>query len=492
MGEYFHAEQPDTDNLGVEQGGLEKKGLLDRFTGILSFSGAQDTYRPGGEISVEITADTEQSYDTADAVKVVEIYKCGDSSCETPPPISSGSEDQCSEEEWYPQGYDDCIAKDTDTVSFSVTQGTGTSWIWDVSFSGLQDEAQYILVGYIRTPSQGIVTDVSKEKFRVEEPTTDSDGDGVIDSNDNCPNTAGEGSDGCPVEPQIVENGVTVDKTDSQVTATVELENTGNGDMQQSNIIEMQVRPEGAGVLSFISDTEQVCDEDFPENVHKGFRLDRGDSRIVELSASTEHLEPGQNYDVYILTANDCYPDNEPVQPFYGGEKVGSFNLEEEATAKIEQASVGQTVRQTGSKVIGEVSLTNTGGADMSEADIIEMQVRPKGSGLLSALTWTSPQKTCDPSHPENVHKEFQIASGESQNIQLEVDKSHLEAGQRYDVWLVTRQGCGEGPAEPYGTGVIADTIVVEDGNSGGLPVLPVILLSSGLVIIGYGVVRWR
>jgi hypothetical protein len=32
-----------------------------------------------------------------------------------------------------------------------------------------------------------------------ENPTTDTDGDGVIDINDSCPNVAGEGADGCPV-----------------------------------------------------------------------------------------------------------------------------------------------------------------------------------------------------------------------------------------------------------------------------------------------------
>lgn len=450
-------DQSDTNRYSIQQSEGEQTGVLDRLGGLLAFSGVQDTYQPGEQVSVEITADAKTSYDTDNAVKVVEIYKCADSSCDTSPPIDSSSEDQCSSEEWAPD-YDDCIAKNSDSIDFSFNVDSGEGWNWDTSFSGLSDESEYVLVGYVWTSDQGIVTDVSKEQFQVD--------------------SASSGSESPELQPGVPE----INYDGDQVRAEINMQNLG-GDMPDSDIIEMQVRDENEGLLSFVN-RQELCDSDYPENVHREYRIDGGGSENIVLTVDDQHLDPGTK-SVYLVTAEEC--GGEWVKPYDYEAEFGTVDIPEDSTVKIEQASSNQEAFVTEDEIVSEISLVNTGGDDMSESNIIEMQVRPRGSGLLS-LSGSSPQDTCDASHPENVHREFQLDSGQTEDIRLSVDKGLVEDGQ-YDVWLVTRSECGGGPVSPHGTGVIADTITVQedckDCEDDLTPIVPVIIVALGLGLAG-------
>lgn len=95
--------------------------------------------------------------------------------------------------------------------------------------------------------------------------------------------------------------------------------------MTDNNIVEMQVRPEGEVPLAF-SSTQEVCDENYPENVHKEFLLESGETASTTLSTDVVS-EPG-TYDVYVLTRNGCYPDNDRVDPYPNSKKAGQVTIE--------------------------------------------------------------------------------------------------------------------------------------------------------------------
>lgn len=305
-------DQTDTSKYGIEQSEGEQAGILDSLGGLLAFSGVQDTYQPSEEISVEITADAKTSYSTDNAVKVVEIYKCADSSCETPPPIDSSSEDQCSSEEWAPD-YDDCIAKNADSIDFSFTVDSGEGWNWETTFSGLADESEYILVGYVWTSDQGIVTDVSKQQFTVQSSTSGGTG-----------GTSGD------VDVREVDGDIPVTVENGEISAEVELTNVGSKGMSGSNIVEMQVRPQGSGLLSTFVGPQETCDSTHPENVHKQFSLDAGDTETATLSTSTGNVESGEIYDVWIVTRSEC--GGGPVDPYGTGVVADTVLVEEDGT----------------------------------------------------------------------------------------------------------------------------------------------------------------
>ncbi len=82
------------------------------------------------------------------------------------------------------------------------------------------------------------------------------------------------------------------------------------------------------------------------------------------------------------------------------------------------------------------VTLKNTGD-NMNNAYIIEMQVRPKGTLPLSVVGATS---TCDPEHPENVHRTFKLNKDETVQISLVTGKA-MSPGW-YTIYLATRTKC--------------------------------------------------
>jgi len=114
------------------------------------------------------------------------------------------------------------------------------------------------------------------------------------------------------------------------------------------------------------------------------------------------------------------------------------------------------TVTVTGNEIMVKAHLKNVG-TEMTESWLLELQPRPS-----SLLSWIGGQETCDSSHPENVHKDFQLSSGGIAHITL---TSTVSDGL-YDVFLVmTDSCCNTNPdcqaKEPYGWGEFLGTYAV-------------------------------
>jgi hypothetical protein len=434
----------------VTQGELSKVGFLSSLSDTLfSFSEVQPSYEQGDLVDIRVKAEATETFDTDGAEKIVNLYHCKDTGCDDPPPIDSSSEDQCDVEEWYPD-YDDCTDHFSETTSFSTTVEEGETWEWGVEFDAPSETGQYILVGYIY--KDGFVTDVSKEKFIVEEKTTDSDGDGVIDSVDQCPNTYGEGDDGCPID------------------------SDGDG----------------------VPDDEDAC----PNTAGDG-----SDGCPVEQDSDDDG----------VIDSNDACPDT-------AGD--GSDGC---PVVNVVQASKDITVeRSNQDEIMATISLINTGDGDMQNEHIIEMQVNEAGTGILSAAGFNDyDDDVCDPGNDQAVHEKFKLDGGEQRQYILTVPVENLEEGKTYDVWIITRNKCystepvGNTGVNPYNTGVIADTVTVEntsdpgdadrdgdgvinvnddcpdtkgpESNNGcpedsGLPVVPIV---AGLIVLLGGVIYW-
>lgn len=299
--------------------------------------------------------------------------------------------------------------------------------------------------------------------------------------------SGGDGSEPEPepeVQMELTQSpSFTVDDTDDTVTGTLEISNVGGADMSETNIVEMQVRPAGTAPLSFVS-TQDSCDSDYPMNVYKEYRIDAGDSKKIDLTSGVG-LEDGKDYQVFFLTRSDCYPDNEKVEPIYNSYNAGSFSFEEgtdniddgggdsdsgpepQNVVEISKPKLSYS-KETG-VIQTQVFFKNEGG-DMQDSNIVEMQVRPKGSNPLSFgdLSFGNSQDTCDIDHPENVHKTYTLDSGESDSTTLSTD-AVSEPGT-YEVYLLTRKDCypNNKKVDPYYNSKIAGTVTIEETSDGG------------------------
>ena len=136
-------------------------------------------------------------------------------------------------------------------------------------------------------------------------------GGGGSSNNDSGSSSGGGSTNDVPeihatADPQISVSGNTI-------TTMSSFRNDG-ASMSEPWILEQQVRPHGAGILSFVQPTLAVaCDPKHPENVHKQFQIDAGDT--VGIVLRSNNIAPG-NYDVYLLSVYDCYPNNKKVQPY--------------------------------------------------------------------------------------------------------------------------------------------------------------------------------
>lgn len=201
-----NVQQSNTNNLDLKQTQLKKTSFIDQLTdSLLSFSQVQNSYTPSERAEIRVIATAEKDFDSSGSVRVVNMYQCHDRGCDNPPPITSSSEDSCDVREWYPD-FDDCMAHYEESSDLGLIE-SGESVNWGVEFDAPSKTGQYILVGYIY--KNGFVTDVSKEKFVVEEQaSSDGDGDGVADSVDQCPDTFGELDSGCPIEQDSDGDGI--------------------------------------------------------------------------------------------------------------------------------------------------------------------------------------------------------------------------------------------------------------------------------------------
>ena len=486
-GENLHYNQSPTSDAQFSE--ISKRGFLSGLTGFLSFARGPDTVSPGESFEIDLEVDATKDVYTDQSRRIVEVYKCKDSGCDNPPPIDSASEDQCSSEEWAPD-YDDCIYHAETETEFPYQMDEGSSWGWTMDYTAPQDEGYYTAIAYLYDSNDGgIVTTTPKHKFE------------VVDSSESTTEP----------QPELTQYSLPTsnyDESADKVSATVRFENEGGADMSESRIVEMQIRPKDGNLLSFVSNNK-VCDSDTPENIHKEFLVDAGESEAITLSTDNlGNLEKGKEYDIRVLTRQGCYPNNDAVEPIPTDYTAGSFcykcseetdNTDTEPQVKIEQASANQKVTVSNGKIIGEIGLINTGEKEMQEKHILEMQVVPKDTGLMSFVSGT--EQVCNSNNPQNVHKKFRLAAGETANIKLTTSTSHLEPGKKYDVWFLTRNKCystepvGNEPVEPHGKGVKVNTLEVQENDNivvkppSGLPLVPI---ATGLGVFGLlGMFYW-
>jgi len=141
--------------------------------------------------------------------------------------------------------------------------------------------------------------------------------------------------------------------------------------------------------------------------------------------------------------------------------------------------------------VEGRVYFENRGD-DMEQRYIVEMQVRKQGVSPLSTV-FDRRSKTCDPAHPENVHKEFRLNGGDSTSITLRTDA--VKEGDKHNVYFLTRSACaqdrdGAGRVNPYPYAYNAGTICIdcaddEDWSTNEFIALVALLAAVGLIITG-------
>jgi len=299
-----------------------------------------------------------------------------------------------------------------------------------------------------------------------------------------------------------------VDEENNRVIGSLEISNVGGASMDSSNIVEMQIRPEGSNPLSFVG-SQDACDSDYPENVHKEFRVDAGDSESIEL-VSGVGLEMDTDYEVFFLTRSECGPSNDRVEPIPYSYNAGvfSFDTEDDTVTDpgsgddgsddsgddgddvespnvVEQSKPKLSYDSETGEITTQVFFKNNGGP-MQEENIVEMQVRPEGSGLLA---FSDSQDTCDIDHPENVHKTFSLDSGESASTKL--SSSEVSEPGGYNVYLVTRTECAPGndEAQPYGYGeqALAGTVTIEE-DRGWIDTVDRFSLPIGLAVVAVGI----
>lgn len=314
--ERLAAEQATPDNEAFTLSEPETSNFFDRLLSslgnTLSLVTGQATYQPGD--TVTFTAEHGPNEDgvgkSLDEVRfVVGVYKCTpDNDCSDPNEFVSSA-----------------------TQGFTVLSGSLDSaarYTMDVEYS-IPSDAQlgdYDAVSYLwwagpdgefGTGDEQVVSDTSTTKFSVE-----STSDGTDDTTDDTDDTdTGSADIEVVSEPSISE-------IDNGFRGSVTLENTGSAAMEQSNVVEMQVRPQGAKPLSFVSE-QRTCDDSHPENVHKSYQLDAGDQRQINL-VSTENLVEDQRYTIYFLTRDSCWTADDPaerVEPYPNSYRAGTFCL---------------------------------------------------------------------------------------------------------------------------------------------------------------------
>lgn len=101
--------------------------------------------------------------------------------------------------------------------------------------------------------------------------------------------------------PNVISEGLSVSVIDDTVYGIVKLKNKGAA-MTESWIIEMRPR-KAQGTFSFFGVSEErLCDQNFPNNIHKSFQLDAGQDETILLQTS---LSDGL-YDLNFISAKKC------------------------------------------------------------------------------------------------------------------------------------------------------------------------------------------
>lgn len=478
IGEDLNPEKA-TSNQNIQQSNFEvqNQGLFSFLFSFVQPVGNDDQFEPGVTATFESDVEMTQDASTDSLVMITEFYRCYDSGCDDPV-------------------QDEFLEADRTFIDNEFTLSEGQTPTWEVEYTTPEQEDFYGAVSYVYDTDTGEkVSDAPTFEFKLGNPESPDSGDDSTDDGTNDETNDGGTQEEPNIElaespPSFTYGGITYGSYFSlsdipdgtNVKSAVKLRNTG-GDMQENYIIEMQVR-EKSNPLSFVSSTSQTCDESKPQNVHKEFRLDSGDETWITLETG-DIFEYGQPYNAYLVTRTGCYP-NDDVGPFEYGDaymkELGEFKSESDgtddssddeqdgATDSPKIVDVGQptlSYESSTGTVSTNVTFENIGGVNMQSENIVEMQIRPEGEGVLS---FSNTQSTCDPEHPENVHRSFQLDAGEKASTTLS-STLNLEPGT-YDVHLVTRTECAPNndEAEPYGYGndELVGQVVVEEPPSDG------------------------
>lgn len=331
----------------------QEKGDFEGFSGIKQSQGfdlplfsaldtGQSTYNPGDYADLELEAEMNQDLAFEDAEWVVAIYNCGDTTCESPPEDDingDGVLDSCQIEGDVREGKDDCVALTKESLGeggFGLyTEGYEPSTEISYQIPDGAEAGRYAAEGYMwDTADSEFASDHPGTEFTVEEESSSpSPGGGDDDTDYSNPDPGTGDNDGSSdvASPDIrVQGGADVSVVDGNVRSEFTFRNYG-GTQPDNWIVEMQVRPQGAGVLSFTSPSEKTCESERPENVHKEYRISEGDSQTITLTSNGLPETQGNEYSVYLLTRNECFGEdgNTPVEPFTGVRHVADVQVEE-------------------------------------------------------------------------------------------------------------------------------------------------------------------
>lgn len=156
----------DNDDINMSEGSKEGfLGFLDDYIsfGPLSSVSAPDQVSPGETISFSVSAEAQQDFNLGGKVKVVEIYRCHDSSCDNGEFVEAKSS---------PTGFDVDISQ-------------GTEYGWSVSYSTPStNDGYYAATGYMSDGNGNVLTDTPRHVFLVGESSDGDDGSSDGGSND--------------------------------------------------------------------------------------------------------------------------------------------------------------------------------------------------------------------------------------------------------------------------------------------------------------------
>lgn len=186
----------ESPNIDTTEG--QTLTTFDKFVNSLSFlsalSGA-DQVNPGSDITFDSNVDATETFNIGDKVKVVEIYKCQDSTCDN----------------------GEFVEATSDFIAFDATLNEGATYSWSTTYTTpTTPEGYYVATSYISDGSGNVFTDSPEHKFIVGSvPDSEKPDDGTDDgSNDGTDDGTDGGSDGS--------TGDGTDSTDQQVTFTPE------------------------------------------------------------------------------------------------------------------------------------------------------------------------------------------------------------------------------------------------------------------------------
>lgn len=286
------------ESNNIEIGEREQVSTLDRIFQSLNFLSvidAPENADPGSTIEFTSEVDVQETFNLEGSVNVVEIYKCQDYSCDD----------------------GELVEADSTFNEFDFVVEEGTSHTWTTSYTVPSEEGYYAATSYISDGEGTVYTDTPEHIFTVgtvpdEEEGEDGDGGEQVQ------------------EPDVVQNSKPV-LSYEEGTATVQVSFRNNGGpMQQEDIVEMQVRPSGQGPLSIgtlsFGETQRVCDEQNPMAVHKSFQLDAGE--VATTTLQVDNIDESGSYDVFLLTRDACFPDNEKVDPYFNSIRAGTIDFE--------------------------------------------------------------------------------------------------------------------------------------------------------------------